>query len=113
MRISKKKMGPLKGEGGTGLIPERVQRLFWDTDQKSVNLRSHRAYIICRIMDYGDLEDVRWMLMTYSAEEIIEVLKMSRGLTRKSGYFWGNHFAVPKEEIACLQRPYPKKPMPF
>jgi hypothetical protein len=95
------------------LIPERVQRLFWDTDKKRVDLRSHHAYVIRRIMDYGDLEDVRWMLATYSAEKIIEVLKMSRGLTRKSGYFWGNHFAVSKEEIACLQTPYPKRPTPF
>jgi len=95
------------------LIPERVQRLFWDTDKKSVDLRSHRGYVVRRIMDYGYLEDVRWMLATYSAEEIIEVLKMSRGLTRKSGYFWGNHFAVPKEEIACLQSPYSKRPTFF
>jgi len=91
------------------LIPERVQRHFWDTDKKSVDLRSHRAYIIRRIMDYGDLEDVRWMLETFSSEEIIGVLKKSRGLSRKSGSFWGSHFDVPKEEIACLQGPYQKK----
>jgi len=102
-------MERLKGNKGMGLIPKKVQRLFWDTEKKSVNLRSHRAYVIRRIMDYGDLKDVRWMLATYSTEEIIEVLKKSRGLSRKSGYFWGNHFAVPKEEIACLQGPYQKK----
>lgn len=90
------------------MIPGRIQRHFWDTDKKRVDLWSHRAYVIRRIMDYGDLEDVRWMLATYSAEEIIEVLKKSRGLSRKSAYFWGNHFAVPKEEIACLQGPYQK-----
>ena len=95
------------------MIPERVQRHFWDTDKKSVDLRSHHAYIIRRIMDYGDLKDVRWMLATYSSEEIIGVLKKSRGISRKSGSFWGGHFGVPKEEIACLQGPYQKKLSPF
>ena len=102
-------MERLKGNKGMGLIAERVQRLFWDTDKLSVDLQSHRAYIIRRIMDYGDLKDVRWMLATYSSEEIIGVVKKSRGLSRKSGSFWGGHFGVPKEEIACLQGPYQKK----
>ena len=95
------------------MIPERVQRLFWDTDKSRVNAQAHRSYIIRRIMDYGDLADVRWMLNAYSSEEIIEVLEKGRGLSRKSGNFWGNHFHIPKERITCLQMPYQKKPVPF
>jgi hypothetical protein len=107
-------MIPLLKKGkGTGLIPERIQRLFWDTDRKAVDLRAHRFYIIHKIMDYGDLGDVQWMLATYSSEEIVEVVKKGRGLSRKSGAFWGNHFHIPKEEIACLQGLYQKKPTPF
>jgi hypothetical protein len=49
--------GRLKGNRGADLIPERIQRLFGDTDKKSVDLRSRRAYVIRRIMDYGNLED--------------------------------------------------------
>jgi hypothetical protein len=95
------------------MIPERIQRLFWDTEKKTVDLQAHRFYIIHRIMDFGDPADVRWMLATYSSAEIIEVVKKRRGLSRKSGSFWGNHFHIPKEEIACLQEPYRKRPMPF
>lgn len=94
------------------MIPERIQRLFWDTDKKAVDLRTHRFYVIHRIMDYGDPGDVRWMLTTYSPAEIIEVVKKRRGLSRKSGSFWGNHFHIPKEEIACLQGLYRKRSMP-
>jgi hypothetical protein len=95
------------------LIPERIQRLFWDTDRKAVDLRTHRVYVIHRIMDYGDPGDVRWMLTMYSPVEIIEVLKKRRGLSRKSGSFWGNHFHISKDEIACLQGPYRKRATPF
>ncbi len=103
----------MKGNPETDLIPERMQRLFGDTDKKSADRLSHRSYVIRRIMDYGDVENVRWMLATYSSEEIINVLKKSRGLSRKSGSFRGIHFGVPQEEIACLQRPYRKKLSPF
>ena len=95
------------------MIPERIQRLFWDADKEAVDLRSHRFYVIHRIMDYGDPGDVRWMLAAYSSAEIIEVVKKRRGLSRKSSFFWGNHFHIPKEEIACLQEPYRKKPTLF
>jgi hypothetical protein len=101
-----------EGEGND-LIPGRIQRLFWDTEKKAVDLRAHRFYVIHRIMDYGDPGDVRWMLAVYSSAEIIEVVKKRRGLSRKSSFFWGNHFHIPKEEIACLQEPYRKKPTLF
>lgn len=87
-------------------IPERIRRLFWDADPKSVNKRIHRSYIIRRIMDYGNMEDVKWMLRTYSTEEIIHVLKEGRGLSAKSACFWSAYFDVPKEEIACLNAPF-------
>ncbi len=95
------------------LIPERISRLFWDADKKAVSKGQHRAYIIRRIMDYGNIEDVKWMLTTYTAQEIMEVVKKSRGLSRKSAYFWAAYFNIPKEEIACLKMPYQKELRPF
>ncbi len=95
------------------LIPERVKRLFWDVDKESVDPKLHRSYILKRIMDHGDTEDVRWMLSTYCPEEIMEVLRKSRGLSRKSGYFWAAYFNIPKEEIECLKMSYPKRLRPY
>ena len=94
------------------LIPENITRLFWDVDRDAVDSRSHRAYIIRRVMDYGNIEDVKWMLATYTTEEIVEVLRKSRGLSRKSAYFWSAHFNIPKEEVKCLKTPYQKNLRP-
>ena len=91
-------------------IPEKVRRLFWDVNKETVDLVCHRAYIIRRIMDYGTVEDVKWMLRTYSPQEMAEVLRMRRGLSRKSACFWAAYFKIPKEEIACLKMPYQKEP---
>jgi len=60
-------------------------------------------------MDYGDLKDVRWMLATYSSEEIIGVLKKSRGLSRKSGSFWGGPFWRPQRGNRMFAGPLPEK----
>jgi len=96
-----------------GIIPKRIKRLFWDVDKDTVDLILHRSYIIRRIMDYGNIEDVKWMLKIYSQREIIEVIRKSWGLSRKSAYFWSTYFNIPKEEIECLKMPYQKSLRPF
>jgi len=95
------------------LIPERIRRLFWDVDKGTVDIKVHRPYIIRRIMDYGDIEDVKWMLKIYSTEEIREVVQKSRGLSRKSAHFWAAYFGIAKEEVECLKTSYPKRLRPF
>jgi len=70
-----------------------------------VEIDLHRAYIIRRIMDMGNMDDVKWMLKTYSPEEIVEVVKKSRGLSRRSAWFWVHYFQVSPEEVECLKRP--------
>lgn len=95
------------------MIPERVKRLFWDVKKDTVDMEKHRPYIIRRIIDYGDIHDVKWMLKLFSSEEIIGVLKRNRGLSRKSAYFWAAYFKVPQTEVECLKMPYQKRLRPF
>jgi predicted nucleotidyltransferase len=99
--------------GNIDSIPEKIKRLFWDVDKDAVNLKLHQSYIIRRIMDYGNIDDVKWMLAAYTTEEIVEVLRKSRALSRKSANFWSAYFNIPKEEIECLKMPCPKSLRPF
>ena len=92
---------------------ERLGRLFWDVDERSVDVNLHRSYVIRRIMDYGDMEDVKWMLRAYSSQQIIDVLKRSRGLSRKSATFWAFYFGIPKGEVECLKKFYQYRLRPF
>lgn len=90
-------------------IPEGTRKLFWDVKKEEVDPERYPSYIISRIMDYGDVEDVKWMLKTFSREQIIEVVKKRRGLSRKSAIFWSVYFEIPREEIECLKSPYHQK----
>jgi hypothetical protein len=94
-------------------IPPQVERLFWDVDKKSVDVRAHRFYIIKRIMDYGNLEGIRWMMQNYTAKEITEVVRKSRGISRKSAYFWSAYYRIPLEEVECLKESSRLGPRPF
>ncbi len=94
-------------------IPPHIKRLFWDTDKDRVDVGKHRFYIIKRIMDYGNLEGVRWMMRNYTPEEITEVVRKSRGISRKSAYFWSAYYQIPLEEIECLKASSRLGPRPF
>lgn len=86
------------------LIPPKIKRLFWDVEKEIVNPKLHQAYIIRRIMDYGNIDDVKWMLKQYSPAEIIDVVKKSRGLSRRSAWFWAHYFRISPEEVECLKK---------
>jgi hypothetical protein len=97
-----------KKMGNVDSIPERIKRLFWDVDKEKIDIKDHRSFIIRRIMNFGNMDDMKWMLRVYTSDEIIEVVKKSRGLSRKSAYFWSTYFNIHKKEIECLKMPYQK-----
>lgn len=81
--------------------------LFWDAEE--IDLQKHSAYVIARVLDYGDWKDVKILRTIYSDAEIIDVIKKRRGLMRQTGKYWAVIFNLPLEEIACLKRYYPGK----
>jgi len=41
------------------------QSLFWDVDPKTIDPEKHSRYIIERILDLGEPEEVRWLFHQY------------------------------------------------
>ncbi len=65
------------------------QSLFWDVDLKSLDFKEHASYIIERVLDFGDDEDVRWLFSTYPKTVIRETLDNSRSAVHaKSKALW-------------------------
>ena len=95
------------------MMPDFLKRLFWDTDINTIDLKKHSAYIIRKIVDFGTPQDILWMKQAYSPADIQEVIKKSRGISRKSAHYWAAYFGLPDEEIECLKIFYPKKLRPF
>jgi len=89
-------------------IPEYIKMVLWDVDTEELDLKKHWFFVIERIMDYGNENDVQWMLGTFSKEQLIEVVKKSRNLNRKTANFWALWFGIDREEIRCFKNTYQK-----
>ena len=81
--------------------------LFWDADE--IDPIQHAPYVIGRILDYGDQEDVRRLIKIYTRQDIIAAIKTRRGLLPRTGKYWAIKFNIPFSEVPCLSKYYPAK----
>ncbi|RJQ54704.1 MAG: hypothetical protein C4530_16855 [Desulfobacteraceae bacterium] len=81
---------------------------FWDADE--IDPRKHAPYVISRILDFGDFEEVFVLRNLYSDEDIEQVIRTRRNLSPRTGKFWAIKFGIPLHEVTCLEKYYPKKP---
>lgn len=79
--------------------------LFWDVDLENIDSRKHWRFIIARVLCFGFPFDVRELLEHYSKEQIIDTVKNSRVLDRKTATFWAVHLGLSTEDIRCLKKP--------
>lgn len=64
------------------------QSLFWDVDPKTMDSEKHAVYIIERILDFGNDEEVKWMWKYYDHALIREIANTSRVLHPQTKIFW-------------------------
>lgn len=64
------------------------QSLFWDTDPKKINLKKHAKYVIERILDFGNDNEVRWMNKRYRKSTIKNTVSNSRCLRPETKSLW-------------------------
>ncbi len=64
------------------------QTLFWDVDPKTIDPEKNARYIIERVLDLGNEEEVRWISSFYPKPLIQDVVTTSRVLQRKSRALW-------------------------
>ena len=87
-------------------IPQSLHSLFWDVDFEKIRLKTHAFLIIKRVLDRGNLGDIRWLVTTYGKEAIKKVVMETKDLARPTGNFWADLLGLPKNKVACLQKPY-------
>ena len=65
------------------------QSLFWDVDPKTIDPEKNSAYIIERILDFGEPKEARWLFERYPKSEIKMVMDRPRSqVLAKSKALW-------------------------
>lgn len=82
--------------------------LFWDAD--TIDPQEHAAYVISRVIDFGDFDDIAVLHRLYDDATIARVVRTRRGLDPKTGKYWALRLGIPFDEVACLRKYYPPKP---
>lgn len=90
----------------------KKQSLFWDVNLKELDKKDHQDFIIQRILERGNVEDLRWASAFYGEDSLKEIfLKKNDKLDLKSRNFWSFYFNVDKEK--CTHNQSIKKPSWF
>lgn len=90
-------------------IPRFLHSYLWDTDINSLSMTKHFAYIIERILEYGDHNAVTWLNKNYSTEQITDILKKSKKISPKTGALMALLYNIPKDQLQCFQKPFTQK----
>ena len=73
------------------------ESLLWDIN--AINPDKDYAYIIERILCYGDHDDFSWLLKNYGLEKIKEVFISGRNFDQKTTSCFNNFFGLQKEAL--------------
>jgi hypothetical protein len=69
--------------------PADVERLFWDVEPRTVDLRAHADYVMERVMTRGTLEAMRWLRATYAEAELADFLeRKGHRLSPRDSAYW-------------------------
>ena len=58
--------------------------LFWDVDREKLSYENDWFFIIERILEFGDIDDLFWMKETFPKEKIKDTIKQSRILSDRT-----------------------------
>ncbi len=72
----------------TKKIPGKFRKYFWDCDFRSITIKEHLFFITERILNFGNMESLQWLLRHTDQESIRDVIKKSRNLSAKTKFFW-------------------------
>lgn len=95
------------------MLPENIKRFFWECKDAEIDIQRNWFFVIERLLEYGDLGAVKWVLENFEQTQIVEVVKTSRNLSGKTASMWQNYFNLSKGEIRCMNIPCQRTDMIF
>lgn len=80
-----------------------MYRYFWEVEPEKIDVEERAKYVVERILEWGRVEDVKWLIAEYGLPVIKDILTKSRQMPIKQANFWANIWDIPREEVLCIQ----------
>ena len=69
-------------------LPREFRKYFWDVAFDELTIEKHSRFIAERLLNYGDLNSIRWLFSWADQDFIRALVNTSRNLNAKSRNFW-------------------------
>ena len=69
-------------------LPEEFTKYFWDCDFSEITFEKYPRYICERILNFGDLNSIKWLFTKINKNQLKDYIKSSRKLNKKTKNFW-------------------------
>ena len=82
---------------------ERIGRLFWDHVLVPSDLTNHSRWVVSRVLEYGDLQDIRFLAGELGTARFLHLTAAVRYSSKKVARFWQSIRTM--EGTTCTQKP--------
>jgi len=90
------------------MILKEFRKYLWDSNVDTMDMQTYKSLVIARVLEHGNLLDVKKILSLYSREDIIKTIESSTEISRRTGYFWKYYYNI-QNPIKCLTPQLRKK----
>lgn len=88
--------------GGRQQAVKQIRRLFWDRPLTSRDFGRYPVWVTERVLDYGNLDDVRVLRETLGRERFMKTVAQASRVSPKTRALW--ELVLQKEGIPCTRR---------
>lgn len=81
--------------------PVLQRRIFWDVDFDKLDYDAKASFVIERVFERGDVQDIRNCRRYYGDEMVVEALTTAKFLPLSTTYFASAIFNRPLEDFRC------------
>lgn len=87
---------------GKASCGDRLQRLFWDHPLSKREINRHPVWVVERVLEYGNLDDLQSLMETFGRRRFLELAAQARFASAKTKNFWKQMLA--REKIICTTK---------
>ena len=70
------------------LLPLELKKYFWDCHFDELRRGQHAFFITERILNFGNIQTVKWLLTAIDKDFLMQVVETSRNLDPKTRNYW-------------------------